>query len=59
MGYWQVFWLALAESFPWHRATVVVCFSNRAWAFEKVQTTCTRCAYSYGDSAGLAPDFPF
>jgi hypothetical protein len=58
--YWQVFWLALAEPFPSLFSDSGVCISNRVCGCLKFfKTSYTHRAYSYGDSAGLAPDFPF
>jgi hypothetical protein len=42
---WQVFWLAL----------LVIAFPFSQWQFDN---SCKK-AYSYGDSTGLTPDFPF
>jgi hypothetical protein len=52
---WQVFWLAPVEHLP------ITFYCNSGL---KIQQTCidkrsTRRAYSYGDSAGFTPDFPF
>jgi hypothetical protein len=49
---WQVFWLALNFTFPsrlarqWHEVVDFTSLEGMGY-------------YSYGDSAGLSPDFPF
>jgi len=62
MQYWQVFWLALAESFPLLLHNSGFVFSKRAMVVRKKTFSkhhACNGAYSYGDSAGLTPDFPF
>jgi hypothetical protein len=48
---WQVFWLSLVDTFP---------LEFQQWSADSTcELVTTRRLYSYGDSTGFTPDFPF